>query len=343
MKRIQRRWALAALLTSVPVVALVQAEQKTGERFAYGEANFNAFVKDSYQVLPGQTQAFVTWLEAAYANTPNLQLPGAVTLEAALKARRTALAALRDTAAKAKLERDTGAWLHRMVKVLIPKFSLDRGFEFVNTVRLGERQCLLQSVLISSLAQAMGMDAGAAMVWRNEKGQTSNLGHVVSVFKLANGLDVLVDASDKDPFMRHQGLFMRDQTANDWRFLEPVFTADASISAYKRTLDGANLKPDQVRGLSTAYLRSQFYYYRGERTPKGFMGPSTPEGLRSSAAFLETAQRFEPNNPLAVYVLGLVYRKLGRTEAKAQLERGLALYQRYGFVPDGPRNAVSSQ
>ena len=347
------RVVIAALLAGAPAAGALGAQSPVqelrapqpvaaSERYPYGGPAFRQFVGDSYRVLPGQAQPFEAWLEAAYAKNPKAQLQGQATLQGALAARRAQLASTKDATARAALERDTGAWLHRLTKALIPKFSLERGFEFVNTVQLGERQCLLQSVLISGLAQAMGVDAGTAMVWRNEKGQTSNLGHVVAVFKLASGEDVLVDASDPQPFMRHAGLLMRDTAAGGWRFLEPSYDAQANITAYRRSLDGSSRPPAQVRPLSVTYLRSQFYYYRGERTPGGFMGPSTTAGLAASARFLETATKIEPGNALAVYVLGLVYRKQGRNaEAKAQLERGLALYEGYGFVPDGPRRAAS--
>jgi Tfp pilus assembly protein PilF len=64
--------------------------------------------------------------------------------------------------------------------------------------------------------------------------------------------------------------------------------------------------------------------------------------LNASAKYLETAVHLDPSNPLAVYVLGLVYRKQGReAEAKAKLQEGLALYERYGFIPDGPKAAIA--
>ena len=96
-----------------------------------------------------------------------------------------------------------------------------------------------------------------------------------------------------------------------------------------------------MRELNVDFLRSQFYYYRGERAPGGFVGkPSTTTGLEQSAKMLEVAQRLEPQNPLVVYVLGHVYRKLGRIDqARAQYLKGYALYQTQGFVPQGPSEA----
>ncbi len=90
---------------------------------------------------------------------------------------------------------------------MLPKFSLDRGYEFRHSVDRLERQCFLQSVLIAGLMQRMGMEAGVVMIYRNQKGEASNLGHATVVLKLDNGRDIMVDASDPHPFMRHRGVF----------------------------------------------------------------------------------------------------------------------------------------
>ncbi len=227
------------------------------------------------------------------------------------------------------------------MKAVIPKFSLERGFEFANTVRLGERQCLLQSVLISGVLQQLGLRSGVAMVWRNERGQESNLGHVVTVLRLTGGRDVLVDASDKSPFMRHQGLLVRDTAGPGapYRFVRPRYADDDTITAYTAGKDV--LGPAKVGLLDAAYVRSQFDYYRGERAPGGFIGPSTPEGLTRSARFLERAVKLSPANPLATYVLGHVYRKQGRLElARRQYELAGRLYRAAGHVPAGVADAL---
>jgi tetratricopeptide (TPR) repeat protein len=340
----RQRLLMAALAATSPALVsefVRAAPLAATERYTFTGVAFAEFVRDSYRESGRTVEPFDPWLQNAYAQNPKAWLGKVATMSAALESRKLEITAQRNPAARARLERKTAAWLHRLVKVLIPKFSLERGFEFVNTVSFGERQCLLQSVLIAGLAQEMGIQGGAAMVWRNQNGITSNLGHMVTVFKLADGRDVLVDASDPEPFMRHQGLFMTDSSVHDLRFLEPIYDADANIIAYKRSLDAVRLTPAQVRPLNHDFLRGQFYYYRGERAPRGFFGPSTPEGLAASARLLEQAIRIDSRNPLAVYVLGLVYRKQGRTvEARAQLQKGFALYERYGFVPDGPREAI---
>ena len=312
------------------------------ESYAYQSRVFSGFIEDSVnETKLAPLQDFYTWFGKAYLEHQKVQLKGAATLVAALQVRRNALSATNDPAKHATLEFETGAWLHRLIKTTIPRFSLERGFEFSNTVRLGERQCLLQSVLIAGLLQGMGIDAGTVMVWRNEKGATSNNGHAVTLLKGSSGRDWLVDASDPIPTMRHQGVYVFDAVAKTYRFVEPKFDANGSILEYRRVADGQILKTSQVRALSVNFLRSQFYYYRGERTPGGFMGaPSTKVGLEQSAKMLEVAQRLEPQNPLAVYVLGHVYRRLGRIEqARAQYLKGYALYQAQGFVPQGPNEA----
>lgn len=310
--------------------------------YPYRSAAFDTLIADSYKLNP-EAQPFYDWLESTYAKTPAAKLPGQpnLSLVQALEARQKAIAATSGARAKSELELDTAAWLHKLVKATIPRFSLERGFEFTNTVTLGERQCLLQSVLIVGLLQRMGLQAGAYMVWKNHRGQVSNLGHVAAVLKLSDGRDVLVDASEKEPFFRHQGLF--GLVNGEYRFIEPVYSAYSTITAYKVLSSGEQVRPLAVKPLDTSYVRSQFYYYRGERAPGGFMGnPKTPEGLAKSEQFLLEAIRLAPQNPLAVYVLGHVYLREKKTGlAEKQYQQGCKLYRQYGYLPDGPKAACT--
>lgn len=311
--------------------------------YAYGSSAFNQLIQDSSTAVNASgVRAFPEWFARAFQNTPSAALPGhaGLTLEVALKVRTSELKAQSNTAKRVQLERDTAAWLHKAVKASIPKFSLERGYEFVYTVKNGERQCLLQSVLISSLMQKMGLNAGIAMVWKNEKGSATNLSHVVTVLNLSDGHQIQVDASDPTPFAGHQGLFMWDAPAKGYRFLETVFGPQHTITAYKE-MSGKTLDLKLVNLLPYNYVRSQFYYYRGERTPGGFADThKTDAGQQNSIRFLEKAIEYAPENPLAQYVLGRVYARQGRAEvAKNQLEQGYKLYLGSGFVPQGPLEA----
>jgi hypothetical protein len=228
-----------------------------------------------------------------------------------------------------------GAEAHRLLKKSITKFSLDRGFEFCNVVATGERQCLLQSVIISGLLQAAGFDAGTAMVWSNIEGQPSNLGHVACLLRLGNGRDIVVDASEPMPFPRHQGLFMR--TNDGYRFLKPAYQADGSISAYQLT-DGKRLLPKDVQPLTSAYLRSQFDYYRGERTPGSLiMRPSTAAGLAKSEFYLERAVRRCPDNPLALYMLARTLQAQKDQRGDRLFAQAKSLYDADGWLPESLR------
>ena len=311
-------------------------------RYAYGSARFGRFVADSYRLTGGNPADFGRWLSAAYASHED-RLAGreALPFEEAMDARTRELAAARMPAARARLERDTAAWLHRVVKQTIPRFSLERGYEFTSAAGTGERQCLLQSVLIAALLQKMGVSAGVDMVWANPQGERSNMGHAVTVLRLSDGRDLLVDASDPTPFIAHQGLFAR--VAGGYRFLQPQYAPDARISGYA-DLQGRRFTLEQVRPLDAAYLASQFNYYRGERTPGGFFDPhKTPAGLAASARFFRAALQDNPANPLATYALGQVLNRLGqRDEARRFLARGMALYTQQGYVPQGPRDAYAA-
>jgi hypothetical protein len=83
---------------------------------------------------------------------------------------RTKLDRIALPSARAAAERQVCADLHKSIKSRIPRFSLDRGFEFRHTVGRGERQCFLQSVVIASLLQRAGIPAGVAMVFATKRG-----------------------------------------------------------------------------------------------------------------------------------------------------------------------------
>jgi hypothetical protein len=158
-------------------------------------------VADSYRLFPDTAlPPFALFLDRALEGTGlNYRDHRAAPLIDLLDGERLRLAALPDPAERARAERDLAAFLHGAVKRAIPRFSLDRGFEFANVVRTGERQCFLQSVLLSACLRRAGIDAGALMVWANGRGQVSNLGHAVAFARLADGRILLVDASDPSP------------------------------------------------------------------------------------------------------------------------------------------------
>lgn len=318
--------------------ALPTAAVRAGS-YAFASSAFDVLVQDSQsETQTALDPSFERWLEKAYASNKNAQLEGYSTLTAALEARRVLYAQQKDLAAKVKFERDTGAWLHRMVKATIPRFSLDRGFEFTNTVKFGERQCLLQGTLIAALLQRMGLKAGIVMIWRNMAGVASNLGHVATLLSLSDGRDVIVDASEPTPFATHQGLLSYNQSLQSYQFLTPRFDAQANIVGFDRA------RVADIIALPYSYVRSQFYFYRGERTPGGFVNkPITTEGLARSQRFLERAISLEPQNLLAQYVLGYVYNREGKLEqGNAQFKLSYQLYQKFGFVPDGVKRAIES-
>jgi len=343
MLHFKPRFSLLLLALLPTTQAQAPSNPAPSASYAYGSSAFTQLIQDSSTSVPAQgVQGFPEWFAQAFQKTPAAALPGhaGLSLEAALKLRASELKAETNPVKRTALERDTAAWLHRAIKAAIPKFSFERGFEFVYTVKNGERQCLLQSVLIAGLMQKMNLDAGVAMVWKNEKGNATNLSHVVTVLKLSDGHQIQVDASDPTPFAGHQGLFMWDAPAGGYRFLKTVFGPQHTITAYKE-MSGKTLNLERVSLLSYNYVRSQFYYYRGERTPGGFADThKTDVGQQNSIRFLEQAIGYAPENPLAEYVLGRVYARQGRAEvAKTQFEQGYKLYLGSGFVPQGPLEA----
>lgn len=327
----------SALLLALFGGANAQVAAITPANLTYGGENFRALAAESYR-LAGLKGDFQSWLADAYQKG-GVQLAGGKTLNEALAARKAALAASCTPAEKDALARDTAAWAHRFIKKVVPKFSLERGFEFAGIVQTGERQCLLQSTIIAGLLQQVGLDAGLVMVWKSMNGQESNLGHVTSVLRLPSGAgDVQVDASEPQPFATHQGVLAWADGA--YRFLAPKFGPDSVIRSYERSDGKGSISAANLTFLSLNYVRSQFDYYRAERATGGVLGTgtgkSTPAGLKTSEQFLRRALTEEPRNALAASVLGTVLRKEGRpNEARAQYRRAGALYAAQGHTPAG--------
>lgn len=239
-----------------------------------------------------------------------------------------------------KSDKELAAWTHRFIKTVIPKFSLQKGFEVEEAIDHGYRQCLLQSVLVSSILEDGGARSGLAMVFLNPEGHESNLGHVVSVLRLSDGKDILVDASHPEPFPQQKGIFL--QRAGHYRFLRPQYGNDQEIDSYIDQGNSQNVACSEVTTLSPDYVRSQFWFYRGERVPGALIErPPTPEGLKRSAELLQKSHSLCPANPLTLYFLGRVYEDLkDQSRAHAFLAQAEARYRSYGWVPDSVAQAA---
>jgi hypothetical protein len=305
--------------------------------FTYESPQFTSFVSDSYKVKgSGSPNDFYGWFDTGFA-----QLNGATPTNF-LAAEKKKIGGLTDPNEKEAAEVALASTIHHSIKKVIPKFSLQHGFEFYQAKDLGERQCFLQSVLVCGLLQKAGVDAGVVMVYKNIAGQATNNGHAVAVARLSNGKDVLVDCSDPEPFVEHQGLFMRDGE-NDYIYVNPQYEASGGIiSAYRQEGTQKDLSPRSLSTLDIPFINSQFDYYRGERVQGGFFEtPTTREGLSQSAVFLKKSIKENPKNPLAVYMLGHIYQKLGKSDAgMSQYLAARDLYADDGWVPQGVRDAL---
>lgn len=324
-----------------------QAVNNGAAHIAYRSPAFDRFIGDSYReagLTQAQAKAWYGWMDGAYKHS-GVRFAG--------KEKITALAPLMDSigkeyvhakspAQKTQLEIKTGKFLHTMVKKSIPKFSLDRGSEFSQAMQKGERQCYLQSVLVSGLMQRAGMNVGVVMVSKSDKGEETNNGHCVALVKLSNGHDVLVDVSHPHPFVAQQGLMAADAKTGEFHYVAPQYDGEQIITGYQAQEGGAVVPAAQVRSLDYKYLVSQFDYYRGERAPGGFVASEkTPEGLAASAKYLEKSVKECPQNPLAQYVLGRVYLRQNRPQdAKVQVVAAYKLYEKAGWIPQGAKDAL---
>lgn len=320
-------------------VAKKKAVVEKKDSYPYLGKHFDLLVKESYQRFGADDeQQFFSWFEKVSESAYNrISDENYTTLEDTLKAKKLELENSAGAEQKTQIEIELGERLHALTKEVITRFSLERGFEFYNAQNTGERQCLLQSVLIAALLQEMGVDAGIVMIYKNFNGQVSNIGHVATLIKLSDGKDIIVDASDREPFIPHQGVL---GAAPSYQFLEPVFEDDTEkIVAYKTVSAGKTIPAKRVRPLDFSYVRSQFWYYRGERTEGGLLSAiKTDEGLQEAGDALKNSLSICPANPLSAYMLGRIYLAQNNgPKALAQLKSAEKLYNRYGWIPDGPK------
>lgn len=316
--------------------------------FAYKTPAFEEFVATSYKESANPKRPeFYAQMESAYerGRVRFKRLESYKTLDSLLGAIGQKYAAAQTPEEKALLEKQTGAYCHKFIKKSIRHFSLDRGFEFYQAVDRGERQCFLQSTLLAGMMQRAGMNAGVVMVTKSDRGEESNNGHAVTLVKLSNGHDLLVDASHKTPFIRQQGLMVADAATGTYRFVAPQYdtTGDQIVSYAPMTTAVTPIPVNTVRALSVPFMKSQFDYYRGERTPGGFFAKQkSPEGLADSEKFFTRAIQEDAENPLPVYALGRVELRLGKMDAaRNQIEAAYKLYDRYGYVPQGAQEAIA--
>jgi len=336
--------ALSVVSYTHPAPALQPAPHKTPKpsasaEYPYEGDQFTKFVTDSYKVKgSGTPDDFYSWFDQGFAT-----LAGA-SPKSYLAEEKTKIESIKDLSARAAEEQKLGADIHRIVKKVIPRFSLQHGFEFYQAKDLGERQCFLQSVLVTGLLQRAGVESGVVMVYKNIAGDATNNGHAVTVERLSNGKDVLVDCSDPVPNVEHKGLFMRDG-AKDYIYVNPQYEGGSGIiNSYRQEGMTESMKPRLLNTLDIAFIYSQFDYYRGERTQGGFFEtPTTEAGLETSAAYLRKSIQENPENPLAVYMLGHIYSKLKKNDAgMSQYLAARDLYQRDGWIPQGVTDALAS-
>ncbi len=296
---------------------------------AYAGPTFDSFVRDSFRyVSAGNPARFYDSMEMgieSYFDEP---------WNSFINRQRGLLAVAKSPEAKRDARVAVCTEVHRMVKQLVPKFSLERGFEFAYMTTKGERQCFLQSILIAGVLQRCEIESGIVMVYRNPAGQPSNLGHCVVVVTLSHGEQVLVDASAPEPFIAQKGIFARYR--DDYIFLRPIFENKVFITGYRReVLPAASLPVQQVLPADITFMRSMFEYYRGERVINGVLTKNPSEsGIRKSIRQLQKSVKLCRENPLALYMLGLAIEKQGKSNQwKYFYRKAKELYSRSGWVP----------
>ncbi len=299
---IQHRLAFVSTLFCIACAFAAASEPK----LPYSSDAFSAYVNDSFRLNGGKADSFYAYIDQRAkllykARVSNILATEAKAMSKSSKTKRPSG------------EADAARHIHSLIKKTIPKFSLDRGFEFYYTVKNGERQCFLQSVIVVAMLQKLGLNAGVAMVNSNEKGQMSFNGHAVAILHQSDGTDRIVDCSEPYPFAAHQGLFLRD-AKGAYCYVQPQYARnDALILGYKDLRSGKLVQPSKMQGPDANFLNSMFDYYRGERFVKGLLDPkATTKGLQGSLRFLNKSTQDSNDNPLAWAMLGRTYERLGQ-------------------------------
>lgn len=309
----------------------------------YLSPRFSALIEESYRYCGSKNPAssFYNWMDKAYRKPKYRIFSSKQTLESFLQERNQQLNSITDPATRTRAELDLSVWAHRTIRSTIPGYNLDKGFEFYNAAARRERQCFLQSTTVSGLLQAAGVNCGVVMVCRNTQGEPTNNGHAVVMVRLSNGKDIIVDGSHRDTFVRQRGLMVR---APGYRYVTPVYDGRTGMIQYYRPIQGGGtIQPSKVNTLSYDFMRSQFWYYRGERAVGGPLAkrPSR-SGLQTARKALETSVSIDPRNPLSTYMLGRVYLQQGSTtNARKTLSDAYRLYAAYGWVPESPRQYLN--
>ncbi len=325
-----------------PDVSGREAEKPAVEegRFAhpYGSKAFISLVEDSVKTTGvASVEYFNAWMDSNTLQAARVSAFGNQGRDwtQVLERHRTALENMKDPDQRARRELELGTWLHATVKRALPNYDLGRGFELAYAAQRKERQCLLQSVLISSLLQAMGVDAGIMMMNQNRDGQYTNNTHVVVIIKKSDGRDSLVDASYPETLVAHKGLMAT--VDGRYRYVRPVYTDDyREITAYREEPSRRMLDTKDVRTLDAAFVRSQVNFYRGERAHGGVLAKATSRaGLNKSVRFFERSLELGPRNPLPAYFLARTLEIQGkRQEAHQQFRSALGLYSQAGWIPN---------
>jgi hypothetical protein len=319
------------------------AEGTDEEKYPYSSERFAQLAAESYRQCTGrESHDFYQRMDEAYERC-DARFAGkeSLGLMELLRAQKEELDSIASISEKKRAEVALLSWVHKLVKAIAPRFSLDRGYELYNMAEYGERQCFSQSVLITGLLQEMGVDAGVVMVYRNIEGKEINNGHAVVLAKLPDGADILVDASHREPFVQQKGLLVR---APGYRYVNPTYEGHSNeISRYKSARERSTIATAFVRTLDFHFIRSQFWYYRGERAKDGILSErKTMQGLAASRQCLQTSVGLCPTNSLSVYMLGRVYLSEGRVGlARNLLEKAYSLYSRCGWIPEGPRRYLA--
>ena len=321
MSYIMKAVCLLVLLVCILILSFNASgfSEETVFELALGGAWFDTFLQDSIaNTNTSSTSEFYAWLNSKLLT---LKIPAGLQDKSL------------DSETRTSLEIALAKELHSWIKKSLPRYSLVKGFELTNASLHSQRQCFLQAVLLNSILHGNKVKAAIAMVNVNEIGEETNNGHAIVIIKLSNGNDIILDGSEPRPFLRHQGLFIC--TPNGYLYAKPVYIMNSyQISYYNSNINSSTIPTSYVKSFDFNFLRSQFYYYRGEQVKNGSIADKpTKKGLAASESYLKTAYQYCPANPLVSYLLAKTYTILGDENAAKWTDNAKSIYASYGWIP----------
>ena len=137
--KVIKKATIAAILMLICLSSMKLSAMQQDQTCPYSGERFKSITRDSYKYMrSGKPDEFYRWMERSYkTHYKHLLNAENTSLNLYLIKEKQYLTNIKNKKEKANMEMQLGGCLHKYIKSAITKFSLERGFEFYNTVSLG--------------------------------------------------------------------------------------------------------------------------------------------------------------------------------------------------------------